>query len=922
MRFPLFAVFLFAAPALAFRSALQPLRRAPRSALRMSTPGMPPPGEGGDSSSSLFNSQSYTEKAWSAIVRLPQLADAAKCQTVESELLMKALVEDPPSSISQKVLTEASVDPARLKRDVDGYIARQPQVSDTSNKMMGQSLQSVLTSAMALMKEYGDSYVSSEHLLLGLFLTDRERIGRKALEAQGVSEGSLRAAIDRVRGSQKADTRNPENTYDALEQYGRDLTKDAADGKLDPVIGRDEEIRRVTQILSRRTKNNPILLGEPGVGKTAIAEGLAQRIVSGDVPESLQKRRLVALDMGALIAGAKYRGEFEERLKAVLKEVSESAGEVVLFIDEIHTVVGAGATSGSMDASNLLKPMLARGELRCIGATTLNEYRQHMGDDKALERRFQQVSVEQPSVEEAISILRGLKQKYEIHHGVRIVDAALVAAAQLSHRYISERFLPDKAIDLVDEAAAKLNMEVTSKPEKIDNMDRQLLQLEMEKLSLSEERPEERQRLQSLAAQETALREELRGLNAAWEAERAQVEGVKAARERMDAIKLDIEAAERDYDLNRAAELKFQELPRLQAQLEELEARPGGDRMLRDEVTADDIAGVVSSWTGVPVAKMLDSERDRILHLDEELRRQVIGQEDAVQLVAEAVQRSRAGLSDPTKPTAALCFLGPTGVGKTELCKALAKVMFDSEDALVRIDMSEYMEKHSVSRLVGAPPGYVGFDDGGQLTEAVRRRPYSVVLFDEMEKAHGDVFDLMLQLLDDGRLTDSKGETVNFRNCIVVFTSNVGSDLILDVAGDNLEVKSRVMAAMRERYRPEFLNRLDEFVVFNALTEEDTAAIAEIELKKIASRLDDRSITLHVAEDALAFIASAGYDPTYGARPLKRTLRRIVETPISKLILAMEVQDGDSISLVVEGSQIVAKVGQAVGLALNGNAVH
>jgi len=911
-----------AAPQTPPPGAWRPATRESREGQRLYA--TPPPASSGGGENNLFDSELYTEKAWAAIVQLPQIADRLQCQTVEAELLLSALLNEGPSGLAWRVLDDAGVDAKEVQSSLVKYLEGRPKVSDVSNKVMGQSLQTVLSKALGIRGDFGDRYVSTEHLLLALFLHE-PRFTARELKAAGVDEAKLRASVEKVRGANKADTKNPEATYEALEQYGRDLTADAAAGKLDPVIGRDEEIRRVIQILSRRTKNNPILLGEPGVGKTAIAEGLAQRIVSGDVPESLKRRTLVALDMGALIAGAKYRGEFEERLKAVLKEVSESDGNVVLFIDEIHTVVGAGATGGAMDASNLLKPMLARGELRCIGATTLNEYRQHISEDKALERRFQQVIVDQPSVEEAISILRGLKDRYEVHHGVRIRDSSLVAAAQLSQRYITDRFLPDKAIDLVDEAAAKLNMEVTSKPEAIDAIDRQLLQIEMEKLSLGDAgRKEEQDRLQTLAAEEKRLRGELDKLTEAWELERTQVNRIKDLKEQIDTIKLDIDAAERSYDLNLAAELKYAQMPKL-AELEEEEARSqaAGDddaeKMLRDEVAPDDIASVVSLWTGVPVTKMLEKERDRLLKLDEVLHGRVVGQDKAVTLVAEAVQRSRAGMSDPTKPIAALCFLGPTGVGKTELCKALAEIMFDTEEALIRIDMSEYMEKHAVARLVGAPPGYVGYDQGGQLTEAVRRRPYSVVLFDEMEKAHEDVFDIMLQLLDDGRLTDGKGSTVNFRNSIIVFTSNVGSDLILDPTLSQDDIEDRVLTAMRDKYRPEFLNRLDDFVVFTPLARDEIGKIAKLEVKRVAERLGERKITMQITDAAFDFICNEGYDPVFGARPLKRTIRRLVETPIAKLLLSMAVDDGGSIVLDLEDDKVVAKAGAIkADMVLNG----
>eukprot|EP00903_Cladosiphon_okamuranus_P019530 g17961.t1 len=878
-----------------------------------------------------MNPESFTERAWEAMVRLPSLADANKAQTVESELLVKSLLEEGAEGLTQRILTKAGVDTSRFGADLDSFISRQGRVSDTSSKSMGQTLQKVIAAASTAQAEFGDSFVSTEHLLLALAREDT-RFTKKALQDQARGEQEILEAVKNIRGPQKVTSRNPEAAYEALEKYSRDLTQAARDGKLDPVIGRDDEIRRTVQILSRRTKNNPILLGEPGVGKTAIAEGLAQRMVAGDVPESLKGRRLVSLDMGALIAGAKYRGEFEERLKAVLKEVTESDGQVVMFIDEIHTVVGAGATSGSMDASNLLKPMLARGELRCIGATTLNEYKQNMEKDKALERRFQQVFVKQPNVEDTVSILRGLKERYEVHHGVRLQDAALVSAAQLSHRYIADRFLPDKAIDLVDEAAAKLNIEVTSKPQMIDEVDRRLIQLEMEKLSLRKEtRADALKRVAQIDEEMAGLQEKQEALMNTWDLERGRVGKVQALKEKLDALKVEIEHAERGYDLNKAAELTYAVMPKLQKELEEEEAAldmddgtsdtKDGSRMLRDEVTPDDIASVVASWTGIPPGKLMSSERDKLMNLESELHERVVGQHEAVRVVSEAIQRSRAGLNDPNKPIASLIFLGPTGVGKTELCKALAAYMFDTEDALVRIDMSEYMEKFAVSRLVGAPPGYVGYEEGGQLTDAIRQRPYSVVLFDEMEKAHPDVFNIMLQLLDDGRVTDSKGNVVNFCNCIVIFTSNVGSQTILDVSstegdGGREEMRSRVMAAMREGFRPEFLNRIDEFVIFDRLSVEDMRQISGLELKKVTLRLADKDITLEATDAALDFLSSVGYDPTYGARPLKRTIQREVETVLAKRIISGEVSMGDIlVADVINERLVIASKGAATEIS-------
>ncbi len=763
-------------------------------------------------------------------------------------------------------------------------------MSDVSQKMFGSSALQCLKKAGDLKVNFGDQFISVEHLLLAT--ADMDGFLKSLFREVGSSLEELREATNEVRGDNKVTSRNPEASYEALEKYSRDLTKAAKEGKLDPVIGRDEEIRRTIQILSRRTKNNPILLGEPGVGKTAIAEGLAQRIVNGDVPDSLKHRKLVSLDMGALIAGAKYRGEFEERLKAVLNEVQSAHGQIVLFIDEIHTVVGAGASEGSMDAGNLLKPMLARGELRCIGATTLKEYKQYIEKDKALERRFQQVFIGQPTVEDTISILRGLKEKYEVHHGVRINDSSLIAAATLSHRYISERFLPDKAIDLVDEAAAKLNIDITSKPQEIDEIERKLIQLQMERMSIARDNSDS-ERIGQLDAIILDLQRKQQDLKGKWDQERAGVSRLQELKNQIESTVMQMEKCEREYDLNTAAQLKYSTLPNLKKQLEaeELLYESSSSRMLRDTVTEDDIAGIVSSWTGIPVSKLLSGEKERLLHLQDELNKRVVGQPEATKVVAEAIQRSRAGISDPMRPIATLAFLGPTGVGKTELCKTLARFLFDSEESMIRIDMSEYMESHSVSRLVGAPPGYIGHDEGGQLTEAVRRRPYSVVLFDEMEKAHPDVFNILLQLLDDGRLTDSKGNTVNFRNCIIIFTSNIGSSSLLSVDATNSDaVKEKVMKALREKFRPEFLNRIDEFVTFKSLGFTELIGIVSLELAKVQKRLLERRITLDVTDRAKEYIASVGYDSTYGARPLKRCIQREIETPIAQQILGGKFQ--------------------------------
>ncbi|MEH1778207.1 MAG: ATP-dependent chaperone ClpB [Nostoc sp.] len=856
------------------------------------------------------NPNQFTEKAWEAIAHTPDIVKQYQQQQIESEHLMKALLEQ--DGLATGILTKAGVNLQKLRDRTEQFFQRQPKVSGNSTSVyLGRSLDTLLDRADGYRKEFQDEYISIEHLLLAYAKDDR--FGKALFQEFGLDEGKLKNIIKQIRGSQKVTDQNPEGKYEALEKYGRDLTEAARKGQLDPVIGRDDEIRRTVQILSRRTKNNPVLIGEPGVGKTAIAEGLAQRIIAGDVPQSLKDCKLIALDMGALIAGAKFRGEFEERLKAVLKEVTESAGKIVLFIDEIHTVVGAGATQGAMDASNLLKPMLARGELRCIGATTLDEYRKHIEKDAALERRFQQVFVDQPSVEDSISILRGLRERYENHHGVKISDSALVAAAVLSSRYISDRFLPDKAIDLVDEAAARLKMEITSKPEELDEIDRKILQLEMEKLSLQKESDAaSRERLERLEKEIADLKEEQRTLNTQWQSEKDIIDKIQSVKKEIERVNLEIQQAERDYDLNRAAELKYGNLTSLHRQLEAVEAelastQRSGKSLLREEVTEADIAEIISKWTGIPISKLVESEKEKLLNLEDELHHRVIGQEEAVTAVADAIQRSRAGLADPNRPIASFIFLGPTGVGKTELAKALAAYMFDSEDALVRIDMSEYMEKHAVSRLIGAPPGYVGYEEGGQLTEAIRRRPYSVILFDEIEKAHPDVFNIFLQILDDGRVTDAQGHKVDFKNAIIIMTSNIGSQYILDVAGDNNhydEMRRRVMEAMRNSFRPEFLNRIDEIIIFHGLDKKELRQIVLLQVERLRQRLGDRKISLKLSDAALDFLAEVGYDPVYGARPLKRAIQRELETQIAKSILRGEFNDGNTIFVDVQNERL------------------
>ena len=856
--------------------------------------------------------EKFTDRAKGFLQSAQTVAIRMSHQRIGAEHLLKALLED-EQGMASGLIAKAGGDAKTALREIDAALASIPAVSGGGAQQtpgLDNDAVRILDAAEQVASKAGDSYVTVERLLLALALGKTTSAG-KALAKAGVTAEGLNKAINDLRGGRTADTATAEDRYDALKKFARDLTEVAREGKLDPVIGRDEEIRRTMQILARRTKNNPVLIGEAGVGKTAIAEGLAQRIANGDVPDSLKDRKLMALDMGALIAGAKYRGEFEERLKGVLDEVKQADGDIILFIDEMHTLVGAGKGEGAMDASNLLKPALARGELHCVGATTLDEYQKHVEKDPALQRRFQPVLVEEPTVDDTISILRGLKEKYELHHGVRITDSALVSAATLSHRYIADRFLPDKAIDLMDEAASRIRMEVESKPEEIETLDRRIIQLKIEREALSKESDKaSKDRLTALESELANLEQESSELTQRWQAEKDKIAGESKIKEALDTARIELEQAEREGDLAKAGELQYGAIPDLEKRLEEASAQTE-NAMLKEEVTPEDIASVVAKWTGIPVEKMMQGERDKLLQMEEWLGKRVIGQKDAVEAVSRAVRRSRAGLQDPNRPLGSFLFLGPTGVGKTELTKSLAAFLFDDDSAMVRIDMSEFMEKHSVSRLIGAPPGYVGYDEGGVLTEAVRRRPYQVVLFDEVEKAHGDVFNILLQVLDDGRLTDGQGRTVDFSNTLIILTSNLGSQHLADLADgeDVSKAEPQVMDMVRAHFRPEFLNRLDEMVLFHRLAAEHMAPIVEIQVKHVQKLLDDRKITLKLSKKARDWIGRVGYDPVYGARPLKRAIQRHLQDPLADMLLRGEVLDGATLKVDEGDGELKMEVG-------------